>query len=295
MSEIPLVSVVIPTYNRRSKVTDAIDSVLSQDYPAIEVVVVDDGSTDGTGKHVQERYHGRVRYIYQENREKSAARNRGIREARGELLSMLDSDDLMLAGAVRSMVDCFRRHPDADAVYGSSLRQRAGTVEEEVDRRKYPDGDILPFYLEERIINNNSFMIKRELMLRYGMYREELTNHEDFEMLLRLTSRLNFYFCGAPVCMVRRTEGSAKDDYGKIIAQGVRAMDCLFSTPGLPGRLLRMKKRLYAGECLTVAAACYRAGRYRLFRDYYRMALSYDPRTLFRPRFLRRYIVSLAR
>ena len=292
----PLVSVVIPTYNRAAIVTGAIDSVISQDYPEKEAVVVDDGSTDSTGEYLKERYSGRIRYIYQDNREKSAARNRGIREAKGEFICMLDSDDVLLPGALSAMADCFRKNPGADAVYGLSIRKDKEGKERRTDaNRKYPEGDILPFFLKERFINNNSFMIRRELMLRYGMYREELTNHEDYEMLLRLASKLKFYFCGSFTCMVRRSGQSAKDNYNKIIGQGVLAMDCLFSAPDLSPALVRLKDTLYAKEYLDLAAASYHLGHYGLFRQYFRKAISRDLFTSMRLRFFRRYIVSLVK
>lgn len=294
MKEAPLVSVVIPTYNRRDEVIDAIESALGQDYPDKEVIVVDDGSTDSTGVFLKERYSGKIRYIYQENKEKSAARNRGIREAKGEFLCMLDSDDIMLPGAMKKMAGCFNAHPDADAVYGLTIRKRAdGSIKKPPLERSYPDGDILDGYLKERLINNNSFMIRRGIMLRYGMYREELTNREDFELILRLASKFKFYFCGDYTCMVRRSRASAKDDNEKILRQGIKAMDGLFSSQEVSPRLLEIKGRLYADEYLTLAQAAYHAARYAEFREYYRKAVSLYFPSLFRRNFLRRYALSL--
>src|SRR5260370_1335559 len=90
----PRVSVVIPTYNRSDKVGKGIDSVLAQTFRDLEVIVVDDGSSDETGKVLLEAYGDRIRYYFQNNQGASAARNRGIAEARGELIAFLDSDDL---------------------------------------------------------------------------------------------------------------------------------------------------------------------------------------------------------
>jgi len=90
----PKVSVVIPTYNRADKVPNGIESVLAQTCSDLEVIVVDDGSTDDTGKVLAERFGDRIRYYAQHNQGASAARNRGIQEARGEYIAFLDSDDL---------------------------------------------------------------------------------------------------------------------------------------------------------------------------------------------------------
>ena len=99
----PLVSVIIPTYNRASTVSEAIESVLQQTYPNVEVIVIDDGSKDNT-QEVLRRYAGRIRNIYQENAGQMVARNRGIRESRGEIITFLDSDDLWLAHCVERHV-----------------------------------------------------------------------------------------------------------------------------------------------------------------------------------------------
>ncbi len=113
----PEVSAIIPTYNRREWVQLAIDSVLAQRGVAVECIVVDDGSSDGTGDALRARYGDRIRYIYQENQGESAARNRGAAEARGEFLAFLDSDDLWLPGKLARQVDFLRRDPDCGAVY----------------------------------------------------------------------------------------------------------------------------------------------------------------------------------
>lgn len=92
----PTVSAIIPTFNRRASVTEAVESVLTQTQPPDEIVVVDDGSTDGTAEHLRDRFADGVRCITQPNAGVSAARNRGLREATGELAAFLDSDDRWL-------------------------------------------------------------------------------------------------------------------------------------------------------------------------------------------------------
>lgn len=109
-----MVSVVIPTHNRKNFIGETVDSVLAQTYTDLEVVVVDDGSTDGTGDYMRARYASepRVRYIWQENAERSAARNRGIDEARGEFLAFLDSDDLWLPKKLELQMALMEARPE---------------------------------------------------------------------------------------------------------------------------------------------------------------------------------------
>ena len=113
----PLVSIVIPTYNRRHFVGDAIESCLAQTHPRIEIIVVDDGSTDGTADFLRERYGERSRLITQENQGPGIARNRGIEASRGEYIHFLDADDQHLPDKIAIGLAVFRQRADIAVVY----------------------------------------------------------------------------------------------------------------------------------------------------------------------------------
>jgi glycosyltransferase involved in cell wall biosynthesis len=106
----PLVSVIIPAYNRAHTVSETIDSVLQQTYPMVEVIVVDDGSTDGT-QEILRGYGTRIRATRQENAGQMAARNCGIRAARGEIITFLDSDDVWLPQCLERHIQVLRKAP----------------------------------------------------------------------------------------------------------------------------------------------------------------------------------------
>jgi len=103
------VSVIIPTYNRKLCLFQAVDSVLAQTVPVEEIIVVDDGSTDGTFEAVCARYGALVKAIRQDNSGASAARNRGLREARGEWIALLDSDDVWLPMKIERQLEALAR------------------------------------------------------------------------------------------------------------------------------------------------------------------------------------------
>ncbi len=115
-SQRPLVSVVMPAYNASAYIQQAIDSVLAQDYPAVELIVVDDGSNDDTVARVQ-AYGDRVKLLTQANQGSAVARNQGLEAARGEYIAFLDSDDVWLPGKLTAQVAYLERHPDVDLVY----------------------------------------------------------------------------------------------------------------------------------------------------------------------------------
>jgi glycosyltransferase involved in cell wall biosynthesis len=122
MQEPVRITAIVPTYNREATVGRAVDSVLAQVYPAAEVIVVDDGSQDGTRERLQ-LYRERIRYIYQPNAGVSAARNRGASEARSEWIAFLDSDDCWLPGHLQRMAGAIRATQGAAALYFSDMRR----------------------------------------------------------------------------------------------------------------------------------------------------------------------------
>lgn len=118
----PLLSVIIPTRNRAALVGEAIDSALAQESEKVEVIVVDDGSTDETVTLLQQTYGSRIRLLsLPERRGAGAARNAGIRVASGELLAFLDDDDVWLPGKLAAELSVFKRFPSADVVVSDSL------------------------------------------------------------------------------------------------------------------------------------------------------------------------------
>ena len=113
----PLLSVIVPAYNAAQFIADAIDSILDQRYQNLEIIVVDDGSSDGTGS-VLPRAESRLRYLRQENRGPAGARNQGLSMARGELISFLDADDLWPANAIDVLTRYLGDHRDVDIAMG---------------------------------------------------------------------------------------------------------------------------------------------------------------------------------
>src|SRR5262245_26303833 len=114
-----LVSVVIPSYNRAYCITKSVDSALGQTHTNVEVLIVDDGSKDNTAEVVEKAYGSepRVRYLRQENQGVAAARNYGLREARGDFIALLDSDDLWLPWKLEAQLRCLAKLPEAGMVW----------------------------------------------------------------------------------------------------------------------------------------------------------------------------------
>ncbi|HLG37630.1 MAG TPA: glycosyltransferase family A protein [Nitrososphaera sp.] len=114
-----LVSIVIPTYNRAPYLRDAVDSVSAQTIRNFEIIVVDDGSADHTHELVLS-YKDKVKYLYQDHEERAAARNKGIRCAKGAYIAFLDSDDLWLSNHLEECLKALQSNPDAGLCYSGS-------------------------------------------------------------------------------------------------------------------------------------------------------------------------------
>lgn len=183
----PKVSVIIAAFNAASYIGKAIESVLSQTLRDVELIVVDDGSTDRTAEIVK-GYGERVRYLFQENAERSAARNNGIAHARGDYLSFLDADDLIAPEKLADQTAFLEGHPEYDLVYS----RVAYFTEKEQDnyytpRRITPEGDVLYELTRSNFITIHSPLIRRSAIERSGGFDPNFNRFEDWDFLVRLS------------------------------------------------------------------------------------------------------------
>jgi glycosyltransferase involved in cell wall biosynthesis len=194
MKDTPLVSVVIPTYNRGSVICRTIDNVLSQTYPSIELIIVDDGSTDDTQLRLR-AYGDRIRVISQPNSGPAAARNRGIEAARGEFVALQDSDDLWVPTKLERQVALLKK------VDKSVVCCVCDTLMRYTDRPEITDFQrawVFPGYQQGLWTNPaevlatrfvffcQTAVIRRDILQRVGGFDETLKYQEDYELPLRL-------------------------------------------------------------------------------------------------------------
>ena len=216
------VSVVIPTFNRCSLVQQAIDSALAQTYPDIEIIVVDDGSTDETPRIIPAKYGDQIRYIWQENAGLSAARNHGLRLAQGEYVAFLDSDDLWLPEKLRRQVAEMEKHPEAGAVL---TQARYIDINGKVLNGRYViGGKISPDDLtwQKQIFRalpcgGSTALIRRDAFLKMGGFREDIHYGEDGEAWLRFATQYSVLWQAEPLALIRTHVGAQ----GKLLAPAI--------------------------------------------------------------------------
>jgi glycosyltransferase involved in cell wall biosynthesis len=184
------ISVVIPTYNRAALLVQTVESVLAQTRLPDEILIVDDGSTDDTRAVVAARYgeNPRVRYHYQENAWLSAARNTGFRLSVGETILFLDSDDLLLPGALAALEAALMAQPEAVLAYCrvQVIDNDGGIVEAETRGGEW-QGDVWPHLLHGNFIRSaGSVLVRRTALEAGGLFDETMRGSEDWDEWLRI-------------------------------------------------------------------------------------------------------------
>jgi glycosyltransferase involved in cell wall biosynthesis len=195
----PIISVIIPTYNRQRFVVKAIDSVLRQSFGDYEIIVVDDGSTDNT-RAALDAYAGKLRAIYQENSGVSSARNAGIKEARGQWIAFLDSDDEWARDYLSAQMEQVKKFPNAVAHIANAVSVFAdGTRNDhfaEIDLlREFGDEPCMLFIDPFCTIVGHGFwflqstILRKDILFQTGLFDEELSIAEDLDILARVAKK----------------------------------------------------------------------------------------------------------
>lgn len=222
----PTVSVIIPTYNRAHLVGRAIQSVLNQTYQDVEIIVVDDGSTDNTEEVVNSFNDNRIRYIRRkENSGTSAApRNTGIKITRGKYIAFQDSDDEWLPQKLEKQMRVFENaSPEVGIVYTGFWRIASGKKTYVPSSRITPkEGDIHNILLEGNFIGGAVTLIKKECFERAGMFDEELPQLMDWEMWIRISKYYQFKCIDEPLVISYYTPGGVNEQGGLIQAKTLK-------------------------------------------------------------------------
>ena len=190
----PLISVIIPTYNRGWIIKEAIESVLAQDFKDFELIVVDDGSTDNTFD-ILGSYKKEIHLIRQENQGVSAARNAGVAMASGHFIAFLDSDDLWLPKKLSRQVEFFHSNPNAVICQTEEIWLRNQVRVNPKKRHKKPSGMIFEPSLSLCLVSPSAVMIEQSLFDEVGGFDETLPACEDYDLWLRIS-------CRYPVCLI---------------------------------------------------------------------------------------------
>jgi len=188
------ISVIIPSYNRRHTLERALQSVIEQSSPVDEIIVVDDGSTDGSRQLVAAGFP-QVKIIRQPNLGVSAARNRGIEAAACEWIALLDSDDCWLPQKIEKIRAAWSREPEQVLFHSDEIWVRRGVRVNPMHKHRKSGGWIFRHCLPRCAISPSATVMRRSTLLELGLFDESLPACEDYDLWLRLCHRY-------PVCYI---------------------------------------------------------------------------------------------
>ncbi|MBI1877687.1 MAG: glycosyltransferase [Chloroflexi bacterium] len=276
----PLVSVIIPAYNAQNFIGETIQSVINQTYPDWEMLVVDDGSTDET-RQVIEKYltDSRVKYLYQPNQERAAARNHGLRGSSGKYIAFLDADDLWLPDKLKVQVEYLDTHSEMGLCFTHHrFINEEGTLTGKPGVMFKPGPDQFSRLLEANFIANSTVIIARTVFDKLGLFDESLPAYgsEDWDMWLRIARFYPIHFIDQPLTLYRLHEGNTSLERMRLSAEAV--LKKIFTDPTLPASIVRKKAQVYGFIQLGFSETYMRLNqRKRAFQQWQRAIKAYPP------------------
>lgn len=224
----PLVSVIVPTYDGEAFVRETLDSVLAQDYAPLELIVCDDGSRDGTIE-ILEGYGSRIKLLRQKNQGVAAARNRAAAEARGELITFLDHDDVWEKNMLATLVPLINERAGVDVAYAD-----AWVIDSAGERRgrrgsflHYAEGDVFEPLLHGNFMPVETTLMRKQLFQAVGGCDISLRYLEDYELCLRLAKRTKVAFHPEPLARYRIHERNLSHELEPMLVEWLRLLETL--------------------------------------------------------------------
>lgn len=283
----PRVSVIIPTYNRRKYVQEAIDSVLAQTFTDYEIIVIDDGSTDGTDEALQVRYGDRIHYEWQENQGESVARNRGIELARGEYIAFLDSDDLWLPEKLEKQITLLSSDSELGAVFCQALAiDREGTplsLPFLGDALTPTDLAVEGLLFRNTVIGPSTLVVAKLVLEQVGGFDSDIRYAEDWDLCLRIRLYRTIDYVKKPLACIRQhttNQGRLpkREVVGLVLQDHLKLLQRAFDQyEGDAVAIAALRARAFARQYAEAAFNGYARGLYREAQAWLTQAVSLDP------------------
>lgn len=296
MSDFPLVTVVTPSYNQGQFLELTIKSVLGQDYPNLEYFVIDGDSTDKSVDILHQYANQLTYWVSEKDNGQSQAINKGLVRARGEFLGWLNSDDLLISGAIKLVVSIFLQNPDVDVVYG-----RLDRIDEQGLRVPTPhlskDNIVFDksYALDECVVNQAGCFWRRSMMEKVGLLNENLHYSMDYEYWIRiLLAGGKFKRLDDTLAQFRLSSGSKTvGQTAKMAHEGLKVINTYLALNDIADRLglpsSQLRKQANKGRASVSLHAFYGCIKDRKWLEalcWLARAHTYDPLALFRKKWL---------
>lgn len=258
----PLVSVILPTFNRAWSLEKAVESVLEQEYPHIELIVIDDGSTDHT-LQLLEKYDGQISVIHQANAGVSAARNNGIRNSSGELIALLDSDDAWDKRKIGCQVDFFKAHPETLICQTQEIWIRNGRQVNPAKRHLKPSGMIFIPSLYRCLVSPSAVMMRRKLFDLKGAFKEYFSVCEDYDLWLRVSHDTPVFLIDKPYTIKTGGHGDQLSRQHSQDKYRIASLQQILDSGKLDPGQTREARKVLRDKCRVYGNGCIKRGRHQ--------------------------------
>ncbi|MBD3322693.1 MAG: glycosyltransferase [Chitinivibrionales bacterium] len=295
----PDISVVIPLYNGETFIAECLESVFAQTDQPMEVIVVDDGSTDKSVEIVK-NFEKNITVINQKNSDVSAARNAGVKAAHGELIAFLDQDDLWEPSKLEKQIALFMKEPDIDLVFtdlvkiGPSGKKRHPKDRDKI-ARSLTDSNLFHKLAIKNVLMPSAVMVKKGSFVKAGLFDESFATCGDYEMWLRMAGmNMKFRYVSDPLTVYRYHGANESKKTDIMNEDRIKAVEKVFDNPSLSESKKRFRNKSIARAYIEGAHAYYSRKNYKGFLDYAHKALSLDKSSL-GWKFMRRLVRAWAR
>ncbi len=249
------VSVIIPAYNAMTYLPKTVESVLKQTFTDFEVIIVNDGSSDGIEQWVNTITDNRVQLISQQNQGAAAARNTGIAHAKGAYIAFLDSDDLWEASKLEKQVYCLDNNPDVGLVYVWVASIDAKGKDLGKIYSNHSEGYVWEKMLQGNIVwSGSAAMVRRDCFEKTGFFDQNLRFAEDWEMWIRVARNYSFAAIKEPLVYYRHHPNNKSQHYTKTIDNFRLIVEKSFQS--VPFELLYLRNKSYSCVNLLFAWKC---------------------------------------
>lgn len=276
--ELPLVSIVTPSYNQSQFLEETIRSVLLQRYPYLEYIIVDGGSEDGSLEIISKYARHLTHWVSEPDSGQADAINKGWRKARGEIVAYLNSDDLFAPGAIFNAVKYFIAHPECDVIYGDAvvIDEVGSTIGQFLGK---PFDYLIFIRTCRNVIPQPSAFIRRDVLERVGFLNAKLHFILDFDLWARLGPHSNMRYVPESASLIR-VQHQSKTSRIKIVAarETIQFYEALFSRPDLSQELVAIRSEAMSNAFLCAASYAYAAQCPQEARSYFRHAFSLYPK-----------------
>lgn len=293
--QIPLVSIIIPTYNYGEYLPVALESCMRQTYKNLEIIVIDDGSTDNT-KEIVGRYGEGIVYIFQARSGVSSARNKGLECAKGDFIGFLDADDYLIEDAISTRMDILLNNPHVGAVLTETYSKKGLDGKLSCQPGFKSDRTSGKFY-EDIILGRLPFatcaVLVKGAIARQFRFPVNLSNGEDVAYFCKVFFSTTVYYTQKPTAVTFWHEDSLRHNIEELKKQDIALVREILNDPFYKNALEYLRKDFISRRCLELFRKLFLAGEKRIARTYFIKAIAAKPLNLLKTDYLIKFIKSL--